>query len=141
MSTLRAPESTLPSGNRELSNPLPKAKATAKFSTLCCLDAAHRATGQLPMQCNLNTLEDLWVAGINTQPAFPFFSILQCLLINGNIYAARIILLARDTDLCQTALPSSACCSCSQGRRDGFSTPKLEKAGSELCTCLQNLII
>lgn len=73
MSTLRAPESTLPSGNRELSNPLPKAKATAKFSTLCCLDAAHRATGQLPMQCNLNTLEDLWLLGSTPNLLFPSF--------------------------------------------------------------------
>lgn len=55
MSTLRAPESTLHAGNGELSNPLPKAKATTKFSTLCRLEAAHRAAGQLPIQCNINT--------------------------------------------------------------------------------------
>lgn len=38
-------------------------------------------------------------------------------------------------------LPSSAYCSCSKGRRDGLSTPKLGKAGTELCTCPQNLSI
>lgn len=132
MSTLRDAESTLHVGNGELSNPLPKAKATAKFSTLCRLDAAHWATGQLPIQCSLNTFVLGRSLGCLDQHPTCFslrFNSAECLLINGNICAARIILLARDTDLCQTALPPAFLCllQLQQGKEGRFEHTKVRK--------------
>jgi len=89
-----------------------KTKASTQFSTLCLSDAAYRAAGKLPTQCNLNTFMFGRSLGYSDQhlTCFSLPSILLNLLMDGSVYAARITLLANDTVFSQTALLPSCLC-------------------------------
>lgn len=122
-------------GNGELSNPLPKTRATARCSTLCLLDAAHRATGKLPTQCNLNTL----VLGRSVGCWDQHLTCFPLLLILQSPFACKCKHLeSRAHPICSQqafvklhyCLPCSSHYSCREQRRNRFSRSQNHKRQS-----------